>query len=42
LKPKKLTLADVDQLMVNTHLAMMDCIQELDEANRVDAHAYSS
>lgn len=31
---KELTLEDVDQLMVDTHLAMMDGIQELDEANR--------
>ena len=30
----ELTLDDVDQLMLDTHLAMMDGIQALDEANR--------
>jgi 1-acyl-sn-glycerol-3-phosphate acyltransferase len=31
---KDLTLDDVDQLMLDTHLAMMDGIQALDEANQ--------
>lgn len=34
IETKNLTLDDVDQLMVDTHLAMMDGIQELDELNR--------
>ncbi len=34
IETKDLTLDDVDQLMVDTHLAMMDGIQELDAANR--------
>lgn len=35
IETKNLTLDDVDQLMVDTHLAMMDGIQELDELNRI-------
>lgn len=34
IETKGLSLEDVDQLMLDTHLAMMDVIQELDEENR--------
>lgn len=35
IETKHLTLDDVDQLMLDTHLAMMDGIQALDEKNRL-------
>jgi len=34
IETKDLTLDDVDQLMVDTHLAMMDGIQEMDALNQ--------
>ncbi|MFT6190448.1 MAG: hypothetical protein ACJAZ6_002287, partial [Oleispira sp.] len=34
IETKHLTLDDVDQLMLDTHLAMMDGIQKMDEKAR--------